>query len=311
VVSVPVLSQESAEELIRTERNSQPSPKQHHILVATRHLAAATRDLLRREGVSWVEELTGMCRLSGPGLLVDLKIRDAVHKDAADSIRARLREKSGIVAETLLLTLGHNDIRLANLAKQANVSTALASRVLARIANLKLVETHGAGPNRYWRIANFSGILDLWATEEHKGMQATGLYVWSRSPQDLFRKLTSLSELKGRWALASTAAANLYAPTLTTFPDPTIWIDSRIPVREVASALGGEVADKGSNVNIWQSKNNLPFEKAISWKPESTTTKHGHSRIVDRLATPSLHRDHQQPRTICRSRTESPTKDHC
>jgi hypothetical protein len=96
---------------------------------------------------------------------------------------------------------------------------------------------------------------------------STGVYVWSRSPQELLKKIPQLNELNGRWALAGTAAANLYAPMLTTFPDPSIWIESRFSSRQAATALGGEIVDKGAYLQILQSKNDLVLENASLWVP--------------------------------------------
>jgi hypothetical protein len=75
--------------------------------------------------------------------------------------------------------------------------------------------------------------------------------------------------------LAGPVAANLYAPTLTTFPDLTVWIESRVPVREVASVLDGEIADKGANLQIWQSKDNLALVNAVLWTPPNTSADFG------------------------------------
>ena len=263
VVSIPVLSQERAEELIEMWENSGPHSTRRHRLIATRHLSSATRELLRQNGISWVEQGTGICRLFAPGLLVDVRIEGVLQKESMT--RARLRDRSGLMAEILLLNFLNKEIRLANLARQANVSTALASRVLTRLAKLKLLDRHGGGPQRFWKIANAGGVLDLWATEEQPGAQSTGLSVWSRSPQELLKKMPRLNELNGRWALGGTAAANLYAPTLTTFPDLSVWIESRVSIRQVAGALGGEIVDKGANLQILQSKNNLAFANATSW----------------------------------------------
>src|ERR1700691_6138620 len=55
----------------------------------------------------------------------------------------------------------------------------------------------------------------------------TNLYVWSSSPQDLLRKLPELDRLDCRWAVGAAAAANLYAPTLSSDPDPAVWVDAR------------------------------------------------------------------------------------
>ena len=265
VVSIPVLSQEKADELVRSWQDSARTGSRQNKLIATRYLSSATRKLLRGNGISWIEERTGICRLFASGLLVDVKLEGVGQKESA--IRARLRDRSGLVAETLLLKLLHKEIRLTNVAKQAHVSTALASRVLTRLSKLKLLDTHGAGPQRFWKVSNAGGLLDLWASEEQSGGQITGLYVWSRSPQELLKKLPQLNQLDGHWALAGTAAANLYAPTLTTYPDPSVWIESHFAARQVATVLGGEVVDKGANLQILQSKSNLVFENATFWAP--------------------------------------------
>jgi len=73
--------------------------------------------------------------------------------------------------------------------------------VLTRLSKLELLDTHGAGPQRFWKVSNAGGLLDLWAAEEQSGAQTTGLYVWSRSPQELLRKIPQLNQLNGRWAL--------------------------------------------------------------------------------------------------------------
>jgi len=62
-----------------------------------------------------------------------------------------------------------------------------------------------------------------------------------------------LNQLSTPWALGGTAAANLYAPTLTINPDPAVWIDSRVSASEVAHLLDGELVEKGSNLQLWQS----------------------------------------------------------
>jgi hypothetical protein len=147
------------------------------------------------------------------------------------------------------------------------VSTALASRVLTRLSKLKLLDTHGAGPQRFWKVSNAGGLLDLWASEEA---------IWRADYRSVrlepitartIKETPQLNQLDGHWALAGTAAANLYAPTLTTYPDPSVWIESHFAARQVATVLGGEVVDKGANLQILQSKSNLVFENATVWAP--------------------------------------------
>jgi len=78
-------------------------------------------------------------------------------------------------------------IRLSDLARLASASAALASRVLARLAELKLVTVHGSGPNRFLKLSDPGGLLDTWANEELQAVQTTYLYVWSGSQDKLIK----------------------------------------------------------------------------------------------------------------------------
>ena len=73
VLSIPVLSQEKADEPVRVWQDSAASASRRNRLIATQHLSSATRELLRENGISWIEERTGICRLFAPGLLVDVQ----------------------------------------------------------------------------------------------------------------------------------------------------------------------------------------------------------------------------------------------
>ncbi len=55
VLSIPVLSQEKADELVRVWHDSAVSASHRYRLIATRHLSSATRELLRENGISWIE----------------------------------------------------------------------------------------------------------------------------------------------------------------------------------------------------------------------------------------------------------------
>jgi hypothetical protein len=148
---------------------------------------------------------------------------------------------------------------------------------------LKLLDIHGFGPNRSWRLVDVGGLLDLWATEEQLPPPPIGLYVWTRSPKDLIEKLTLLDQVSSRWALAGVAAANVYAPTLTIAPDPTVWFDARVPAEQVAHALGGEMVDRGANLQIWQAERSPALTHATSWKPAGAlSTQTSALRIVSR-----------------------------
>ena len=260
-----VLSKETAEgQLHQFERDASLG----RLLLAVPKLAPNTRRLLSAEGLSWIESETGVCHLAAPGILVDTVLKDAGQSTDSDSARAKLIDRSGLIAEVILTSFLNKELRLAAVAKRANVSSGLVSRIFTRLSSLNILMQEGSGPNRSWQLRDPGALLEVWSTEERRPERITSLYIWSRSPADLLGKLPQLHELKIQWAASGLSAANLYAPTLNTTPDPTIWVDSSQPATEIASLLGGEIVDKGANFQIWQSPGNFPLHNIGVWLPK-------------------------------------------
>jgi hypothetical protein len=262
----PSLSQERAQEVVRDWSGHS---LRDSLLLAVRELAQRTRETLRQAGVSWMESHTGICHIVAPGILIDTQVKEAQPAERTP-VPAKLRDHSGLIAEALLKD--RREIRVATMAKSTNVSPALVSRVFKRLTGLQILEEQGAGPNRAWFLKDFGALLELWSKEERPVERVTELYVWSRSPQALYEKLpTPLHELKAQWAIAGLAAAHLYAPILTAPPNPIIRLDAAVPAQDVAKVLGGEVVDKGANLQVWQTPGNLALQKVEPWmsKPGS------------------------------------------
>ena len=257
-----VLSKESAEKQSET-----PQTGPDHLLLAVPRLAPDTRNILSGSGFSWIESETGVCHLAAPGILVETVLKDPGQSADSDAARAKLIDRSGLIAEVILVSFLGEELRLGTVARQAHVSNALVSRIFSRLSSLKILEQEGAGPYRSWRLRDPGALLELWSTEERRPVRTTSIYVWSRSPAELIGKLPRLHELKVQWAVSGLCAANLYAPTLSTTPDPTIWFDASHPAGEVASLLGGEIVEKGANLQVWQSPANFPL---YNLKPQIT-----------------------------------------
>ena len=283
---IPVLSQERARELSLALRAQGLSAGCAGVLIATRQLAGATRTILRSAGVSWVERLTGVCRLVAPGLLVEIGNREDRARGSKLPVRARLRDRSGWLPEWILDAGPRDRILLTDTAKHAGISAALASRLLRRLTELNILEAQGAGPRRWWRLADPGALLDLWSEEErNRPAESTGVYVWSRSTASLYERLPGLTSAGIDWALGGTAAANLWAPTLTAYPDATAWIPARIPASEAARTLGGEIVGKGANLQLWQTEGDFGLRHARDWSgaaPAATVVPLSALRLVSR-----------------------------
>ena len=228
------------------------------VLLATNRLTEHARLALRKNGISWVERDTGVCYLHAQGLLIDLRRPPDGGETVAPATGierpTRLRGRSGVVVETLLLHWARHrgPVALSDIAAGSGVSAQLASRVLRRLTADGLLRAEGTKPRRRWSVEDAPAILDRWADEERPAEQATGLYVWAPSPRELHAKLVKLSASGLRWALGGVSAANRYAPSLTAEPVPEVWIPADVPAAQVAEVLGGELVESGASLRVLQ-----------------------------------------------------------
>jgi hypothetical protein len=117
-------------------------------------------------------------------------------------------------------------------------------------------------------------LMEFWATAGGTPPESsTGLYVWVRQESDLLERLRELSGGGFPYAVGGTLAADLYEPTLTSRPPPEVWIPASVAPSEVASHLGGEVAETGRNVSLLQAPGDpaLRFRRRLGdWRQEPT-----------------------------------------
>ena len=264
VLEMRLLSEERARLLLETDRDPGANT-----LIATTRLAPSTRTLLRDAGLSWLERDSGRSRVYAPGLLVDVVIptdakrRRGTRSTAQPSRTApKLRDRSGLIAEALLLRTHDDLVTLADLAQTAGLSRGMVSRLLARLTELGILETHGKGPHKTWLLSDPGALLDLWAAEERTTPElVTDLSVWSRTPDELLDRFTSL-DARLPYALGGAVAANIHAPTLTVTPRPDVWIPAGTPSAELARQLGGEIVESGANVRVLQSAGDVALHLA-------------------------------------------------
>jgi len=278
VITEPRLTEERARRLRGHAGGKRP------VLLATNRATEEVRSTLRRKNVSWAERDTGVLYLCARGLLVDLRQTQAVQRSikpgGALERPTQLRGRSALVVETLLLDWadGRTSITLGDVATTARVSRQLASRVLRRLESETLLTATGKKRRgKAWTIADAGAILDRWAEEERTDPEhSVGLYVWTRSARELSSRLLVLSRLGIIWALGGVYAANLYAPTLTADPTPSLWLPADVAVERVARAVGGEIVTTGASVNILQTSGDpalnarrvLPVTQHVPEAPE-------------------------------------------
>ena len=277
-----------------------------HALLAVRSLPSATRDGLADAGVSWAEQLTGHLHLQAAPLFIHVEGRRQPSEPPASTNAGqrptRLVGLSGRCAETLLLlatTPGRleHGVTTTQLAALAGVTQPQATYVLHRLEREKVLKpTRSGGRTKSWEVVDAAGLLDLWGAEDNAPVEETQIYAWSRAPQELLQGLARLNDILEAWALGGAAAANLYAPTLTTYPVATVWIPNATPVEAVATALGGQVVSDGGSITIRQTAKDpwALHRLSVPAKETVNTRKHVADDENARLRR-TLHDEHVLP----------------
>lgn len=236
---------------------AQARPDLPLLLVAGRTTAKA-REILQEHGIAVVDGL-GNAHIELPGLLYHLEGRRKPLKIGATAPPTRLRGKAGIVAQALLLRPGRR-WQIGDLADEAQVSKALAHRVLTRLEREDIVVHEGTGPKRVRRVANPKALLDLWAEESAERTTRTLGYLLAQTPQQLIRELGHrLAQSRIEYALTGAAAGSLVAPLVTAVPVVEVWVNAKAAGKELHDATGADPVAEGQNVVFLQSKDDGPL----------------------------------------------------
>lgn len=166
------------------------------------------------------------------------------------SLKTKLRGRTGIVAETLLLS-GQREWSVQELARSAGVSPGLVSRTFDRLEKEGCIETRGTGPEKRRIVTHPALLAEAWSQEERVPEVALRGYLYSSSPQALAQKLL---EICPAGAIGGLLAANSYQPVLTRVPFPVrLWVPSDFWLG-LFQAAGLEATSEGANVEIVQTK---------------------------------------------------------
>jgi hypothetical protein len=256
-------------------------------LYATQRLTPRVRAILRDAEMSWIERETGFCHLFAPGLLVDVEQIHSNGKKESQQTHikrpaALLRDRSGLIAETILSYAGNEPLTLSKVAIDSGVSRSLVSRILGRLTDLGIMVAYGDAPKKSWRARDATVLLDLWAREERSGPEeTTGVNLLARSPVDLLHRITRLKDEGIPYALAGVAAANLYVPILNSMPIPEIWIPADSSPQDIARSLDAEIVSTGANVRLWQTTSDAALRRATTINSPAVKSLPG-IRIVSR-----------------------------
>lgn len=225
-------------------------------VLLARSLSPGAIEWLRGRGANWADE-AGQAHIVGPGGLVVIR-EVAQPPNRRNAPRSFSWSKSGIAVAEAILAQGDRPLRVAELAKESDWSTAQTAKVLKAFDGQGWTVKHGAsrGPGAQRRLVDADGLLAAWSAAvtgsprpariAHRA--AKDVMVLLRN--DLFRALEQTVD----WAVSGWAGLELAAPFATTTPSLHVYIadtDFATPLSDAIEEAGLREVDEGGRVTFW------------------------------------------------------------
>lgn len=219
-------------------------------LVAADSLSPGARELLRKRGIAYFES-NGNLYLRWHRWLIDIERPqpESATRKAAKTLFSDARE---MVVHALLK---HRNEWLtgSELAEIAQTSTYTTSVVLQELGRREWCESNGAGRTLRRRLIEPRPLLDAWAEQWGKRNERRSRYhVFSAQPNALFSLLVERfdkAQIAVPWAFTGTAAANAFAPLLTSVETAEIVVPPGC-AELFAQALHLKPVEQGANVTL-------------------------------------------------------------
>jgi hypothetical protein len=218
-------------------------------LVAAESLSPGAKDLLRKGGIGYFERngtlylrrRMWLINIERPGSAAAKKETTALFTDAREMVvHALLKHRNE------WLTGGE-------LAEMTQTSSYTCSVVLQELERREWCESSGAGRTLRRRLTKPGQLLDAWAQQwTQRKEPRSRWYVFTNDPGALLTHLTYQIDKAGisfPWAFSGTAAANIFAPLLTSVDTAEIIVPPG-HAEQLAKVLHLKPADKGANVTL-------------------------------------------------------------
>lgn len=236
-------------------------------LVAAEHLSPGAKSALKDKGYAFFER-SGSLFLHTEKMLINIE-RPSKSPSRSHAVDLFTEAREGVVHG--LLKNAFHWMMGADLAEQSQTSTYTCSVVLQELERREWCETQGTGRTKRRRLVQPGLLLDDWAAHwQQRSVSRTRGYVFVENPRmliDQLARLVAKSGFDGPWAVTGAAAANLYAPLLTSVDSVEIIV---LPgyAATLAAHLDLKPASKGSNVTIVERRGaSLQFREFQSMYP--------------------------------------------
>jgi hypothetical protein len=228
-------------------------------LLAAQSISPGAKDLLKHENFGYFD--TGGS-LFIPARGAYIYIEKPPPKTLEKSIRGLFRGKRSQVLHTLLVRHDHW-FGVKELAEQAQVSPATTSETLTELERFEWIRAQGQGPSKERCLADPGALLNEWQKQiaaAARGLPHRRYYVPGTDAEFLTERLAQLCEThRTEYVLTQEAAAQFYAPFLSTISRVTCRMNSGPAADEVVGELGARVVREGANLDVIETKSNGEF----------------------------------------------------
>jgi hypothetical protein len=222
-------------------------------LIVAESISPGAKDLLRTEGVGYYDS-GGSLFLPAPGAFIHID-----KPPSRASVRAARALFSGRRAQVLhaLLVRHHDWFGVTQLAQLATVSPATASQVLTELERFDWVSVRGHGPSKARHLREPAALLDAWSRHVAASRPAVlrRYFVPGTKADDLLTRVgEAFDTLDVPYAISHEAAAQRYAPFLSSIPTVRVRATAGRDTDEAIGRVGARVVHEGANLAIIEAK---------------------------------------------------------
>ncbi|NIE71796.1 type IV toxin-antitoxin system AbiEi family antitoxin [Pantoea sp. Acro-807] len=219
-------------------------------LLAAGELSPGAKQELRNQNIASFE-LGGSLYLKHEGWLINIEKPSHRTKKNTHGIELFTEARESVIHA--LLMNSHKWLTGAELAEKAETSPYTCSLVLQELTLREWVESTGRGPGKRRMLTHPDKLLDAWSEQwQGRKEKRSKWYTFVETPEHLLAHLAEeidRQKVDYPWAFTGAAAANVYAPLLTSTEGAEI-IVPRGYADKMADRLGLKPVSKGANVTL-------------------------------------------------------------
>ncbi len=218
-------------------------------VLAAEAISPGAKELLQTEKVGYWDS-GGSLFLSAPGLHI------LIERPPPKSLKRTMRTLfSGRRAQAILAILNSHEqwLGVAEVARKSGVSRSTVSQVMTELVRQGFMDSRGAGPSKERRVASPGELLDSWVTElpTLRKTLTRRFFVPGCKPGQLAAGISRKLEERGvSGGLTGQAAAQRYAPLISSISVVTVRVLQYPAVEAAIAELGGHEVDEGANLEI-------------------------------------------------------------